>query len=170
MDRMKYSDCEPKAEGDRNSQSTPQPMNETNLGVLGWLERIFFGGMELSVLSTPAFAAVLVVQTRYPDAVPLAGLTAIAAGSLAIALFRAQAIDVGAWPRPSELTSLPLRVTYFSVLFVLASVGVAAGAVAVGSWGLTAMGGVVQAAGLAAFPTVYRRVHGTPQRNPASRL
>lgn len=135
-----------------------------------WLERVFFGGAELSVLSTPAFAAVLVLQTRYPDAVPIAGLLAIGTGSVAIALFRAKAVDVGAWPRRGELASVPLRVGYFSALFTLSTVGVGAGAVAAGSLWLALLGGVAQPLGLAAFPSVYRAVHGEPLQHAAAEL
>jgi len=139
-------------------------------GLLGWLERVFFGGAELSVLSTPSFAVVVFAQAAYPDAAPLAGLSAIAAGSVAVAAFRADSPDVGDWPRLSELTSLPLRTTYFSVLFFVATMGVAHVAVAAGTLLLTPLGGVVQAAGLAAFPSVYRAVHGDPVRKPAQRV
>jgi len=138
--------------------------------VLAWLERIFFGGMELSALSSPSFLAVLVLQQRYPDASALAGLTAIAAGSITIAVLRAGAVDTGAWPRRSELTSLPLRVGYFSVVFLAATMGVAAVAVAVGSLWLTLFGGVVQAVGLAGFPTAYSMVYGDPLQKPARRV
>lgn len=137
---------------------------------LDWLEQVFFAGMELSVLSTPAFIPVLLLQDRYPDAVPLAGLMAIVAGSIAISLLRTQTVDTGKWPRRSELTSMPLRVAYFSVLFFLASMGVAAVAVSAGSMWLTVFGGVVQALGLAAFPTAYGLVYGDPLQKPARRV
>jgi len=139
-------------------------------GFLAWLEQIFFGIMELSVLSTPSFAVVAVAQQRYPDAAALAGLTAIAAGSVAIAVFRTGALNVGAWPRRSELTSLPLRVTYFSLVFFVATMGVAFAAVSLGTLWLTPLGGVVQTFGLASFPTVYRLVHGDPLQKPAHRV
>ena len=136
-----------------------------------WLERVFFGGAELSLLSSPAFVAVLILQTRYPDAVPIAGLLAIGLGSVSIALFRAKALDVGAWPRRGELATLPLRVGYFSALFLLATVGVAMAATAAGSLWIALLGGVVQPLGLAAFPSVYRAVHGEPlQHTPAAKL
>ena len=51
---------------------------------LAALEQVFFGMMEFAGLSSPAFVAVLVLQGRYPDASALAGLTAIACGSVAI--------------------------------------------------------------------------------------
>ena len=133
------------------------------------LEQIFFGGMEFSFLSTPAFALVVVFQDVYPDAVPLAGLFAIGAGSVALAEFRSGRIDVGAWPRRSELTSLPLRVVFFSLVFLASSMGVASVAVAVGTWWLTPLGAVVQVVGLAAFPTAYRSVHGEPLGDSALR-
>jgi len=134
-----------------------------------WLEGIFFGGMELSFLSSPAFALVVVFQGVYPDAVALSGLLAIGTGSVALAEFRSGSIDVGAWPRRSELTSLPLRVGYFSLLFLASSMGVAAVVVAVGNWWLTLLGAVVQVSGLAAFPAAYRLVYGEPLGNSALR-
>ena len=36
--------------------------------LFAWLERVFFGGAELSILSTPGFAVVVFAQTAYPDA------------------------------------------------------------------------------------------------------
>ncbi|RAW44217.1 hypothetical protein DQW50_15365 [Halorubrum sp. 48-1-W] len=137
-------------------------------GVVQWLERVFFGGAELSLLSTPAFVAVLLVQGRYPDAIPIAGLFAIATGSVGLALFRAGVVDVGDWPRRGELMTLPLRTAYFSLVFLSAAVGVGILAIeVVGSLWVASLGGVVQPAGLAAFPTVYRAVHGEPVRRPA---
>ncbi len=137
---------------------------------LAALEQIFFGGMELAGLSSPAFLAVLVLQGRYPDASALAGLTAIACGSVTIAALRTGTIDTGDWPRRAELTSLPLRVGYFSLLFLGATIGVAALAVSVGTLWLTLLGGVVQAVGLAVFPAAYARVHGEPLKKPARRV
>lgn len=145
-------------------------MTESNLGTLGWLEQVFFGGMELSVLSTPTFTVLIVAQEIYPDAVPVSGLTAIAAGSLAIALFRNEAIYVGTWPRRSELLSLPLRVLYFSLVFFLATMGVSYLTHSVGSFLLTPLGGVVQVVGMALFPTVYQFVHGDPVLKPAQQV
>ena len=100
-------------------------MSEPETGLLAWLEEVFFGVMELSFLSTPAFAAVALLQSRYPDAVSLSGLAAIGAGSVALAAFRGGRIDVGAWPRRAELSSIPLRFGYFSVVFLTATMGVA---------------------------------------------
>lgn len=139
-------------------------------GVRAWLERTFFGGAELSVLSTPSFAVVVFAQALYPNAVPLAGLTAIAAGSVALGAFRADSPSVGEWPRRAELLSAPLRMTYFSVVFFLASMGVGYLANSVGTLWVTPLGGVVQVLGLAAFPTVYHAVHGEPVKNPAQQL
>ena len=145
-------------------------MSEPGTGLLAWLEEVFFGVMELSFLSTPAFAAVALLQSRYPDAVSLSGLAAIVAGSVALAAFRGGRIDVGAWPRRAELSSIPLRISYFSAVFLLASMGVALVVVTLNSWWLALLGGVVQAAGLAAFPTAYRVVHGEPVRDTALRV
>lgn len=137
---------------------------------IDWLERVFFGGAELAALSTPAFAVVLVAQTAYPDAIPIAGLLALTTGSLGLALFRGKAIDVGEWPRRGELATLPLRVGYFSAVFLLASAGVGVVAVTLGSLWFTLLGGVLQPLGLAAFPRVYRVVHGDPLQHPAAQV
>jgi hypothetical protein len=145
-------------------------MSETQTGLQVWLERIFFGGMELSFLSTPSFAVVAMLQEHYPDAASLAGLLAIGTGSVAIAVFRSERIDVGSWPRRAELTSMPLRVIYFSLVFFAATMGVAVVVVSTGAWWLVLLGAVVQALGLAAFPTVYRSVHGDPLQKPARQM
>lgn len=139
-------------------------------GLRAWLERVFFGGAEVSVLSTPSFVVAVLAQEVYPDAIPLAGLTAIVAGSVGLTAFRADSPDVGEWPRRAELTSIPLRVGYFSLLFFLAAIGVAHVAVSAGNLWLTPLGGVVQVLGLAAFPTLYRSIYGEPVRNPTHRL
>ena len=139
-------------------------------GVLDWLERIFFAGVELSVLGTPGYLAVFLLQNQHPDAIPMAGLTALAVGCLSIAVFRHRTIDVGKWPRRGELSSAPLRVVYFSTLFFLASWGVGTAAMAIGSYWYTLGGGVAIALGMAAFPTVYRLIHGDPATKPAEMI
>lgn len=140
------------------------------MGLRAWLEKAFFGGAELSVLSTPGFAVVVFAQTLYPTATPFAGTAAIIAGSIALASFREDSPDVGDWPRRSELTTLPLRMTYFSVLFFLASIGVSYVAVTLNALWLTPLGAVVQVGGLAAFPTAYHAVHGEPVQKPVQQL
>jgi len=144
-------------------------MTEGRTGLLAWLDRVFFGGMEFSFLSSPAFAVVAVLQERYPDAAALAGLSAIVAGALAIAVFRSGTVDVGDWPRRAELSSLPLRFGYFSLVFFAATMGVAVLVVSTGAWWLTLLGAVVEVFGLAAFPTAYRTVYGDPLQKPAQR-
>ena len=145
-------------------------MRDSDAGDTAPLEGVFFGAMELSFLSTPAFAAVAVLQRHHPDAVSLSGLFAIGAGAVALAAFRGGRADVGAWPRRGELSSLPLRVAYFSLVFLAASLGVALVVVTVGSYWLVLLGAVVQVAGLAAFPAVYRAVHGEPVGDTALRV
>ena len=144
---------------------------ETKNGVSYWVERFFFAGIELTVLSTPAFVPAVLFQYRYPDALPLAGIAAIVAGAASLTLYRTGVVDVGAWPRLGEFGSAPLRVTYFSAVFLAATFGVAGvTTVLSGSLGLAFVsGGVVQALGFAGFPTVYRSVYGDPVRHPAQR-
>lgn len=144
-------------------------MTDEGNRLLAWLDRIFFGGMEFSFLSSPAFAIVAILQQRYPDAAALSGLLAIAGGAVGVAVFRSGYVDVGDWPRRAELASLPLRVVYFSLVFFMATMGVAVVVVSTGSWWLTLLGAVVQVLGLAAFPTVYRTIYGDPVQKPAHR-
>lgn len=147
-----------------------QGTSGTVRSLLDWLERIFFAGVELSVLATPGYLAVFLLQYRHPDAIPMAGLMALAVGCASIAVFRHRTIDVGKWPRRGELRSAPLRVVYFSTVFFLASWGVGTAAMAIGSYWYTLGGGVVIALGMAAFPAVYRVVHGDPTTNPAATI
>ncbi len=145
--------------------------SQEKTGLSGWVERYFFAGIEITVLSTPAFVPVVFLQFHYPDAVPLAGLAALAAGSFSLMLFRARAIDLGAWPRLGELSSVPLRVVYFSAAFLAATFGVAAVATEMGSLALAFVGGaIVQTAALAGFPAVYRAIYGEPARHPSQRV
>ena len=138
-------------------------MRQLRSGVVRRLERVFFGGAELAVLSTPAFIIVLVSQSQYPDAIPIAGLFALAAGSTSLALFRAGVVDVGSWPRRGELVTLPLRTIHFSLVFLTASVAVGILSVdVVGSLWITPAGAAVQGVGMAVFPTVYNAIHGEP--------
>ncbi|WP_058367015.1 hypothetical protein [Haloparvum sedimenti] len=139
-------------------------------GLTAWVERFFFAGVELSVLSTPAFVVAYLAQALYPDTVPLAGLAAIGAGSIALAVYRARTVDVGGWPRRGEFSTLPLRVAHFSLVFLIACVAVGAAAGEVGSWGMAFLsGGAAEVLGLGLFPRVYRAVHGDPFRKPAER-
>ncbi|MFW5949746.1 MAG: hypothetical protein ACOCR6_00135 [archaeon] len=135
-----------------------------------WLERVFFGLAELSALSTPGYTVVVLAQKPYPDAVPIAGLLAIIAGSISLASFRAGSPSVGDWPRRGELTSMPFRIVFFSLVFVAASLGVAVVSVALGTLWITLFGSVVQVFGMAVFPTVYHAIYGQPVRNPAQRV
>ncbi len=144
--------------------------SQEKTGLSGWVERYFFAGIEITVLSTPAFVPVVFLQFHYPDAVPLAGLAALAAGSFSLMLFRARVIDLGPWPRLGELSSVPLRALYFSATFLAATFGVAAVATDVGSLALAFVGGGgVQTLALAGFPAVYRVVYGEPARHPSQR-
>ncbi|GAA0521968.1 hypothetical protein SAMN04488066_10532 [Halorubrum aquaticum] len=144
---------------------------DTKEGASYWTERLFFAGIELTVLASPALVLGLVFQSAYPDALPTAGIGAVVLGSPALALFRTRAVDAGEWPRLGEVKSVPLRVAYFSALYLLATLGVAATTTAVsGPLPLAFLGGgVVQVLGLAAFPTAYRAVHGEPVRRRSRR-
>ncbi|WP_281194501.1 hypothetical protein [Halorubrum sp. F4] len=145
--------------------------SRTKEGASYWVERFFFAGIELAVLASPALVLSLVLQAVFPDAVPLAGIAALVGGSVALTLFRTRAVDAGEWPRLGEVKSAPLWIAYVSATYLVATVGVAAAVTALsGPLPLAFVGGgVVQTLGLAAFPTVYRAVHGEPVRRRSRR-
>ncbi|MFC5279552.1 hypothetical protein ACFPM1_12410 [Halorubrum rubrum] len=158
------SDDDPRGYDERHYANTKE-------GASYWTERLFFAGIELTVLASPALVLGLVLQSAFPDALPTAGIGAVVVGSLALTLFRTRVVDAGEWPRLGEVGSAPLRITYFSASYLAATLGVAAAVTALsGPLPLAFVGGgIVQTLGIAAFPTVYRAVHGEPVRRRSRR-
>lgn len=79
-----------------------------------WLEFVFYSGVELSVLSSPALLVLLYRPVYNIDASSIAGLSVIAFGTLWLALFRGGYLPAGDYPRVGDFESLPLRIGYYS--------------------------------------------------------
>lgn len=81
-----------------------------------WLEYVFYSGTELSALSSPALTYLLFGAPFSRDGVSVGGLVAIAVGTLALAVFRGNYVDVGEFPAIGGLGSLPFRIVYYNLL------------------------------------------------------
>ena len=79
-----------------------------------WLEYVFYSGVELAVLASPALLVLLYWPAYDIDASSIAGLSAIAFGTAWLALFRGGSLPVGEFPRLGDFGSLPLRLGYYS--------------------------------------------------------
>ncbi len=78
-----------------------------------WLDHVFFGLMELFTLVVPAMWLLLAAPND--AAVALSALVALFVGSVAVGTFRGGYVDVGWWPRPGHLWTLPARSAYYSL-------------------------------------------------------
>ena len=79
-----------------------------------WLEYVFYSGVELAVLASPALLVLLYWPAYDIDASSIAGLSTIAFGTAWLALFRGGYLPVGDYPRFGDFGSLPLRLGYYS--------------------------------------------------------
>jgi hypothetical protein len=79
-----------------------------------WLEHFFFGLMEVLTLAIPTMW--LLVAAPNHSAVSLSALVTLAVSSAAVGTFRGGYVDVGWWPRPGHLSTLPIRSAYYSLV------------------------------------------------------
>jgi hypothetical protein len=79
-----------------------------------FLDYLFFGALEVCVLTLPVLLALLVATP--PAAVSLSAMTALGAGSLTVAILRGGYVGDRDWPRPGEIGSLPGRSAYYSLV------------------------------------------------------
>jgi len=85
-----------------------------------FLEYVFYSGVELSVLGSPALLVLLYWPVYDLDASSMAGLSTIVFGTLWLALFRGY-LPVGDYPRFGHFKSVPLRVGYYSATIYAAT-------------------------------------------------
>lgn len=95
-------------------RSQREDQTERTLGerVERWLDHVFYAGAEVSLLAIPALVLLITVPDQW--AVSLAGLATLGAATCAVAAFRGGYVDVGPWPRPGHLGTLPLRSAYYA--------------------------------------------------------
>lgn len=88
-----------------------QTIRALNAALERWLDHVFFAFLEVSVLTLP----VLLILTGVPDqdTVSLSALSALASAVFGVASFRGRYIDVGRWPRPGDLVTIPVRSAYY---------------------------------------------------------
>ncbi len=79
-----------------------------------FLEFVFYSGVELSVLGSPALLVLLYWPVYDIDPSSMAGLSTIIFGTLWLALFRGGYLPVGDYPRFGHFNSVPLRIGYYS--------------------------------------------------------
>ncbi len=79
-----------------------------------WLEFVFYSGVELSVLGSPALLILLYFPLYDIDANAMAGLSTITFGTLWLAMFRGGYLPARDYPRLGDFNSVPLRIGYFS--------------------------------------------------------
>ena len=84
-----------------------------------WLDYAFFAAMEVNVLAIPVLW--LLVVAAHPAQVSLSAMTTLVATSVAVGTFRGRYVDVGWWPKPGHLGTLPVRAAYYGAVVALAT-------------------------------------------------
>jgi hypothetical protein len=121
-----------------------------------WLDHTFFAAMEVNVLVIPVLWC-LVVATN-PVEVSLSAMAALAAASVAVGTFRGRYVDVGWWPKPGHLASLPGRAAYYGVVVALSTwVGVQVQLLTGSPWPGVGVPVVLSVAVLVPFPWLLTR-------------
>ncbi|WP_158056257.1 hypothetical protein [Halorussus halophilus] len=133
-----------------------------------WLDYVFFAGLEISILGIPALIGLMYATPE--NEVKLAGLTAIAACSMAAATFRGEFVKLGDWPAAGDPYTMPLRSAYYSATIALAAY---VGAIAHAETGVPGVGmagaTVVSIGAMAIVPRVVSGFRGLANRVASSR-
>src|SRR6056297_1287465 len=131
-----------------------------------WLNHVFFAGLEVSMLSIPALVVLLAAEP--PGPIALAALTAVGVSTCAAGTLRGPWADLGEWPAPGDLTTMPLRSAYYSATVAATYAGTAAHvALGVPLAGI-AVSSLVSVAAMAALPRVVGRFRTLAYRLGAS--
>lgn len=132
-----------------------------------WLDYVFFAGLEISILGIPALLGLMYVAPASP--IKLAGLTAIAACSMAAGTFRGEFVGTGDWPDAGDPWTMPVRSAYYCATIALAAY---LGAIAHVQTGVPGVGmlasTVVSTAAMALVPWVVSGFRGVAQKVQSS--
>jgi hypothetical protein len=122
-------------------------------GLERWLDFVFWGGMELSVLANPALLVLL--GATPPGPIALSALTALVVGSASIGSYRGGYVGSTDWPRPGDFGTMAGRSAYYSIVVAAATYAGAEANVATGLfWAGVFVPAVLAAATLAPLPRV----------------
>jgi hypothetical protein len=131
-----------------------------------FLDYTFFAAMEVNVLVIPVLWLLLVAA--HPEEVSLSAMTALAATSVVVGVFRGRYVDVGQWPKPGHLATLPLRAAYYGVVVAGATyIGVQVQLFTGSPWPGIGVPVVVSVLVLLPFPWLRSRFERLAQTQPA---
>ena len=131
-----------------------------------YLDHTFFAAMEVNVLVIPVLWLLLVAA--HPAEVSLSAMTTLAAASVAVGTLRGRYVDVGWWPKPGHLATLPVRAAYYGVVVGSATyVGVQAQLVTGSPWPGIGVPAVVSVLVLLPFPWFLSRFERLAKTQPA---
>jgi hypothetical protein len=131
-----------------------------------WLDHTFFAAMEVNVLVIPVLWLLLVAAN--PAEVSLSAMTTLAVASVAVGTLRGRYVDVGWWPKPGHLATLPLRTAYYGGVVGLATwVGVQVQLFTGSPWPGIGVPAVVSVAVLLPFPWLLGRFERLAKTDPA---
>ena len=131
-----------------------------------FLDCTFFAAMEVNVLVIPVLW--LLVVAAHPVEVSLSAMTTLAAASVVVGTLRGGYVDVGWWPKPGHLGTLPVRAAYYGVVVGIATyVGVQAQLATGSPWPGVGVPVVVSALVLLPFPWFLSRFERLAKTRPA---
>jgi hypothetical protein len=131
-----------------------------------FLDYAFFAAMEVNVLVIPVLW--LLLLAAHPAEVSLSAMTTLTVASLVVGVFRGQYVDVGWWPRPGHLATLPVRAAYYGVVVGGATfVGVQAQLLTGSPWPGIGVPVVVSILVLVPFPWLLSRFETLSKAEPA---
>ena len=131
-----------------------------------FLDYTFFAAMEVNVLVIPVLW--LLLAAAHPEEASLSAMTALTATSLLVGVFRGRYVDVGRWPKPGHLATLPLRAAYYGVVVAGATyLGMQAQLFTGSPWPGIGVPAVVSVLVLFPFPWLRSRFERLAQTQPA---
>jgi hypothetical protein len=138
-----------------------------------WIQRLdrfldytFFAAMEVNVLVIPVLWLLLVAA--HPAEVSLSAMTTLSVASLAVGILRGRYVDVGWWPKPGHLATLPVRAAYYGVVVGVATyVGVAVQLATGSPWPGIGVPAVLSVLVLLPFPWFLSRFERLAKAQPA---
>lgn len=130
-----------------------------------FLDHAFFAAMEVNVLAIPVLW--FLVVAAHPVQVSLSAMTTLVVASAAVGTFRGRYVDVGRWPRPGHLATLPIRSAYYGLVVALATyVGVQAQLFTGSPWPGIGVPSVLSIAVLLPFPWLLARLERLAKVDP----